>query len=536
MSEPGAPRRAPGRDWAGPALLVLLAIPLILWRLGSYGLVNGDEGLYHAVARRMLASGNWLRIEFAGRHLIYDTFMNAPVQYWLRAGLIGLIGDSYWSMRLPSALAGIAAVLATSSLGRRLAPPESAALAGFLAGLAQLTTFQFVYLHSARTGELDAAVAGLFAAIALLFVRTLERNRPFTAHHLALAALFTIKLPLAIMPVAAELAFLLLHRDARGRLGGWLRTAAWVFPLGLVWHVANAVAYFEECRLVFVEMAGQAAGGGGAGLAARALRNARFYAETAVFGAWPWAFAWPAALALAPWRSAAPELRRRVWLFAAFAAAVWAFYALVDQHYAWYATPSYPFFSAFAGAWLARLIRGPARRLDFAAAAVCLALAAWVALDLTGVNPFAATAVRIPMPWSWRAASPLGAAAGVAATAAALWGAWALAWRATGARLGAWPGIAVALALALPAVWRTAAPLRFTGHQGEMELRFREAMARRRAGLPLEAPIEIREPGEYKVQFYFHDDFAIERGDPARGIQFVIRDRPAGPAAGDPER
>ena len=70
-----------------------------------------------------------------------------------------------------------------------------------------------------------------------------------------------IKLPLAIVPIAAELAFLLLHRESRGRLGGWLRTAAWVFPLGLLWHAANAVTYWEEARLVFERMAGQAAGG-----------------------------------------------------------------------------------------------------------------------------------------------------------------------------------------------------------------------------------------------------------------------------------
>jgi 4-amino-4-deoxy-L-arabinose transferase-like glycosyltransferase len=537
MSEPAAPRGAPGRPWAGPALLVLLAVPLILWRLGSYGLVNGDEGLYHAVARRMLASGNWLRLEFAGHHLIYDTFMNAPLQYWLRAALIAAIGDSYWSMRLLSALAGIAAVLATVRLGQRLAPPEHAALAGFLAGLAQLTTFQFVYLHSARTGELDAAVAGVFAAIALLFLRALERGQSFAGHHLALASLFVIKLPLAIVPIAAEVAFLLLRREARGRLGGWLRTAAWVFPLGLVWHAANAVAYWEECRAVIAEMASQAAGGGGLGFAARALRNARFYAETAVFGAWPWVFAWPAALALAPWRRGAPELRRPAALFAAFAAAVWAFYALVDQHYPWYATPSYPFLSAFTGAWLARLIRGPARALDFGAAAVCLALAAWVALPLTGFNPFAATAVRTPMPWSWRQAPPLGPAAGVAVTAAGLWGAWALARRVARTRWRPWAGAAVALALAVPAVSRTAAPLRFTTHRGEMERAWREALARRRAGLPLEAPIEIREPGEYKVRFYFHDEFLIERGDPSRGVSFVIRDRPAeaaDPRAGSP--
>jgi 4-amino-4-deoxy-L-arabinose transferase-like glycosyltransferase len=497
--------------------------------------VNGDEGLYHYVARRMLATGDWLRLEFAGHHLVYDTFMNAPLQYWLRAALIALIGDSYWSMRLLSALAGIAAVLATFRLGQRLAPPQDAERAGFLAGLAQLTTFQFVYLHSARTGELDAAVAGLFVAIALLFLRALESGRSFAAHHAVLATLFVIKLPLAIVPAAAEIAFLLLHREARGRLGGWLRTAAWVFPLGLVWHAANAAVYWDAFQRVVEEMFRAAsAGASDAGLAARVWRNARFYVETAVFGAWPWVFAWPAAVALAPWRTAPSERRRRLALAGLFAVAVWAFYSLVDQHYPWYATPSYPFFAAFTGVWLARLVAGRGGATDFAAAALCLALAAWVTLDLTGVNPFAVTAVRAPMHWSWRAASRLDTAAGVAVTAAGLWGAWVLVQRMAGRRLGAWAGVAVALALAAPALWRAVQPLRFTAHQGEMELRWREAMARRQAGLPLEHPIEIHEPGEYKVRFYFHDRFLIRPGDRTRGVQFVIVDRPAEPAGDAP--
>ena len=53
------PRRAGSRARAWHVLvLVLLSIPVIFYGLGSYSLVNGDEGFYHYVSRQMLRSGN----------------------------------------------------------------------------------------------------------------------------------------------------------------------------------------------------------------------------------------------------------------------------------------------------------------------------------------------------------------------------------------------------------------------------------------------------------------------------------------------
>ena len=37
--------------------LGLLSIPIILYGLGSYSLVNGDEHIYHVIARTMVESG-----------------------------------------------------------------------------------------------------------------------------------------------------------------------------------------------------------------------------------------------------------------------------------------------------------------------------------------------------------------------------------------------------------------------------------------------------------------------------------------------
>ena len=72
-----------------------------------------------------------------------------------------------WTMRILSALFAIASVLMTYRLTLYLVNDRRAA---FLAGLIQLTTMQFVHLHSARTGELEPLITFLYTLCALLFL------------------------------------------------------------------------------------------------------------------------------------------------------------------------------------------------------------------------------------------------------------------------------------------------------------------------------------------------------------------------------
>ena len=55
---------------------VLALVPLVylvhLYGLDRYGLVNGDEGFYHAVAVAMVETGDYLRLDFHGEHRLYD--------------------------------------------------------------------------------------------------------------------------------------------------------------------------------------------------------------------------------------------------------------------------------------------------------------------------------------------------------------------------------------------------------------------------------------------------------------------------------
>ena len=96
----------------GAALALLPLAWLVLFHgLGRYGAVNGDEIFYHEVAVAMVETGDYFRLDFFGEHRLYDTFMNAPLQYWLRGLAISLLGDGELSMRIHSAVLGLVSVV-----------------------------------------------------------------------------------------------------------------------------------------------------------------------------------------------------------------------------------------------------------------------------------------------------------------------------------------------------------------------------------------------------------------------------------------
>jgi 4-amino-4-deoxy-L-arabinose transferase-like glycosyltransferase len=491
-------------DTRVPALvLFVLGSFFCFYRLGSYGVVNGDEAVYHRIATTMVESGNWLRLEFGGRQRIYDTLMNAPLQYWARALLITLFGDSYWTMRFLSAALGVGTVMMTFRLGLLLGDVRSA----FLAGLVQLTTFQFVYLHSARTGELETAVAFVFTLIAWSFLRAAEGGRSFVAHHLCLILLANLKLPLLMLPVIAELAWFALQRPGLPLFRRWGLSGIAIVPLALAWHAIQLAWLWEPLQEVTNRMVGEASGQyreHELGL----LRNARYYAGVLLFGAFPYSLAYPFAVAGTLIRSLHPVDRARWQLVGLFPLVVLAFFCAVAKHFAWYVAPAYPFLSLFLGAWLAALWRGPPGVLALigVASIVSLLIATTVDMDL---NPFAERARRIAMEFSLREL-PWSPWIGIPVVAGLI--AAALAWlRSRWERL---PGVvAVGLAAVLVGIGgvRIAIPFGFLPYPSELEQARRELDAARAAGQPVRYPLELRDVGMSRARYYFADEYAVAK-------------------------
>jgi 4-amino-4-deoxy-L-arabinose transferase-like glycosyltransferase len=139
-SSPSRARRLwRGRDtdpaWARPALLGLLALTafLYLWSLGDSGWGNS---FYAAAAQA--GSESWKAFFFgssdAGNAITVD---KTPLALWPMALTVRVFGLSSWSILVPQALEGVAAVWLLTATVRRT---TGSAAAGLLAGLVLATT------------------------------------------------------------------------------------------------------------------------------------------------------------------------------------------------------------------------------------------------------------------------------------------------------------------------------------------------------------------------------------------------------------
>jgi len=515
------------RDW--PALLLAaIAGPFLLYGLGHYSLVNGDEEIYHVIARQMVESGDWLRLWFYEEHRIYDTFMNAPLQYWARALVISAFGSSEWTVRILSALCGVASVLMTYRLSLHLRAHRGVAL---LAGLVHLTTLQFVYLHGARTGELEPAVTLLYTAITLFFLKGLERGGPFIAHHVCLALLLNLKSPAILVPLLAEATCFALLPAARPSLRRFVVSGLMVLPFGVLWHVARMIELWAPFLEVMGRMAGEAAAHknafgdffDSAFDTGPSASNAAFYTGTLLFGAYPYSIFYPLALVACLYRDGVRGLRDRArpdrlawWVMAIFVVAVFIFYSLVSKHHRWYIMPMYPLLSVFVAHWLGDLWRKREEAPAWPAlAAIALggALLAFTRVNTTAYNPFIFKAWAIPMKTRWVDFMGLDPSWGVAVLGAGVLGALLGLRRAFGASCGPWLAATLAIGLLGYAGVRVALPLQYLDQRSPMA-RLSERLEGERAaaeahGETIPYPIAVERHLEWDARFYLGDHYRI---------------------------
>lgn len=501
--------RAPLASRVGaPLLLLALAYPLILHGLGSYSVVNGDEAIYHFIARRMVESGDWFRVEFAGSERVYDTLTHAPLHFWSKAIALIALGDDLFSMRIVSAALAVLSVLATYGLVLALAGRRAA----LLAGLVQLSTFQFVHLHSARTGEMEPALALAFTLAAGLFQRAQERGGTFVAHHLCLVAIANLKLGLVFVPLLAEAAYFALHRDARSRAGAWLWQGLAVAPVGLSWHVYQVWSHWDSLPEVMRTLLSQTSGEGGAGGGqAHPFEHALYYARQLVFGAHPYALLYPVCIAAVLLGTRDRRLRAAWELLGLYVAAILLFFLAIQVRRPWYLIPAIPFLSAFVAGAGDRLLRRAPSAWGSAALGLGLALSAFLAVPILGLNPFAERALNLEPALAWRGPGGFATAIAIAALAGLL----AVAIHRVSRRRGpGWAAAPLLAVLLLVGGARVAAPLLYLPYQSEAELLRLRIDAARASGLPLAYPIGVGERDPFKVYHYFGDDHLIRSAPP----------------------
>jgi 4-amino-4-deoxy-L-arabinose transferase-like glycosyltransferase len=168
-----ARRLVRGRDsdpwWSRPGLIAVsvMAGVLVTWALT----ISGDANAYYADAA-LAASKSWTAFFTNAADLSgYVSLDKGPLSDWMM-GLSGRIfGFSSFSMLLPNALCGVAAVVLLHNLVRRTLGHRAALLAALMLALSPVSVVM------ARYNNPDALLALLLVASAWALVRALESGR-----------------------------------------------------------------------------------------------------------------------------------------------------------------------------------------------------------------------------------------------------------------------------------------------------------------------------------------------------------------------
>ena len=147
----------------------ILAIPIwLVWMvaflfvgigLGSYAILDNNEGLYSEISREMLRSGDWH--QWVIPHLNGLAYMEKPpLLYWLTAVSFAIFGESEWSARLVPVISSLSCVGLLLWFGKKLGRPQTVRLAAimFVSGLGVTAMSRTLMFDMLLTALLTAAL------------------------------------------------------------------------------------------------------------------------------------------------------------------------------------------------------------------------------------------------------------------------------------------------------------------------------------------------------------------------------------------
>jgi len=189
--------------WTIAFLLVILG-----WIFGLFIDLTGDSGLYAAISRQMVESGDWLNLKINGEP--YD--QKPHLFFWLAGLGIQLFGNSNWAFKLFPFLFGLSSIYFTFRLARLLYNELSGKLAALLAGTSQMFFLYFFDFHTDTV--LQAAVTLAIWQLA----EYLDNKKPahFILGFVGIGLAMLTKGPVgAVLPFFFVLIYLLLKKDFR---------------------------------------------------------------------------------------------------------------------------------------------------------------------------------------------------------------------------------------------------------------------------------------------------------------------------------
>ena len=290
--------------------LALFAAGVVFPFLGSFGLLEPDEGRFAQIGREMAVHGNYLVPQLNG----IEQFYKPPLVYWFNALGYRLLGVSEWTARLPSALSFFGVIWLTGWMGGRLVGRA----AGWCAALILASMMEPYALGRQITLDMTLTFWITAAMACLVQVATGSEVRKFgILFFLCMGMGFLAKGPMAwVVPGTAALVWTWAARREGQRLG-----LPWT--AGILLTLAVSLSWFLAVCLRHAELWGYFVG--------YELRDR--FASTTHGRAKPWWFFLPIlAVGAVPWTGFFPGLAARVWhkfRHAEFSAPQWALGAAV---------------------------------------------------------------------------------------------------------------------------------------------------------------------------------------------------------------
>ena len=222
--------------WGLAIFAALVAFPF----LGSFGLLEPDEGRFAQIGREMMATGDYLVPRLNG----IEQFYKPPLVYWVNAIAYRVFGVSEWTARLPSALAFFGTIWLTGWMGWRLGGRKL----GWAAALILASMLEPYALG--RQITLDTTLTFWVTAALACLVRVATGDQAKKSGFLFFLCLglgFLAKGPMAwVVPLTAALAWTVALRHDGQRLGlPWMKGLLLMVGVSLSWFVAVCWKYPE---------------------------------------------------------------------------------------------------------------------------------------------------------------------------------------------------------------------------------------------------------------------------------------------------
>lgn len=347
-SRGGLPRLCERHFLLAAAIILCLTALNVGARLDREIVTDWDEALYAITAWESLQSGDWIGTTFLGKLDYYNS--KPPLNVWLIGLAFKAFGPSLLSLRLVSALSAWLTVLVVIVWGRR----QFGATVALLAGVVLSTSFGFMYVHSARSGNADA----LFTLLVLLLVVVLcgERQHPWRRMWLGpiAAALFLLKGMAVLMPLTIVALVLVLRPVRSGmRLPSFAAIALFLAPCAAWalsrWQVDGSTFLYSMWRNDLIRISTEVLEGHGG--------TPLFYLDVLQKNQYEWLLAAAVAYALFPvsWSRlrelAATRASDRAVVLIAWASVCLLIPTAMRTKLPWYLNPFYPIF-ALGTAWL----------------------------------------------------------------------------------------------------------------------------------------------------------------------------------------